>query len=72
MADFRDKFDEEVIKLSGSTLRRLLKRTADFSISNYVALQSDCEKKWNFHNSFFFSGTLATTIGQRLKIFVET
>ena len=35
----------------------------NFSISNYVALQSDCEKKWNFHNSFFFSGTLATTIG---------
>ena len=32
MADFRDKFDEEVIKLSGSTLRRLLKRTADFSL----------------------------------------
>ena len=60
MADFREKFDEEIIILKGSTLRKLLKRTADFSISNYMALQNDCEKKWNFHNSFFFSGTLGS------------
>ena len=62
-AKFKAKFDEDDFTLSGATLRTILKRTADFSISNYMALHRDCEKKWNFHNAFFFAGTIATTIG---------
>jgi len=69
MADFKAKFDEDVFVLSGATLRKILKRTADFSISNYMALHRDCEKKWNFHNAFFFAGTIATTIGVFLELF---
>jgi len=30
---------------------------------NLNRLQTDCHEKWNYHNAFFFAGTLATTIG---------
>ena len=56
-------FDSETLVLSGSTMRSVIERTAQFSINNYLALSSDCTDNWNFHNSFFFAGTVATTIG---------
>lgn len=30
---------------------------------NYVTATSHCQNQWNFHSSFFFAGTVATTIG---------
>ena len=29
----------------------------------YTELETACNMKWNFHNSLFFAGTVATTIG---------
>ena len=56
-------FDAETLVLHGKTMRSVIERTAQFSINNYLALSSDCTNNWNFHNSFFFAGTVATTIG---------
>jgi hypothetical protein len=32
-------------------------------LDNYVTAKSHCKNQWNFHSSFFFAGTVATTIG---------
>ena len=37
--------------------------TAQFVVNNIVHLKEDCTDNWNFHNAFFFAGTVATTIG---------
>jgi len=58
MTDLQGKFDDETITISGYTFRKLLKRSADFGITNYMALQTDCTTEWDYHNAFFFSGTL--------------
>jgi hypothetical protein len=39
MTDLQNKFDDEIIKINGYTFRLLLKRSADFGIENYMALQ---------------------------------
>ena len=59
----RGKFNEENIVISGLHLRRVMKQSAKFGIENYQRLQQQCVKNWNYHNAFFFAGTLATTIG---------
>ena len=56
-------FESETLVLSGSTMRSVMERTAQFSINNYLTLSRDCTDNWDFHNSFFFAGTVATTIG---------
>ena len=63
LAQMESNFDDEVITMSGRVLRKIMKETAHFGVNNYVKLESDCHDKWNYHNSFFFAGTLATTIG---------
>lgn len=63
LAQMEDNFDDEVITMTGGVLREIMKKTAHFGVNNYVKLESDCHDKWNYHNSFFFAGTLATTIG---------
>ena len=50
-------FDEETLNLRGEVMRTVIERTAQFSIKNYLGLNSDCTDNWNFHNSFFFAGT---------------
>ena len=40
-----------------------MRKAANVAVNNYARLETDCKKQWNFHNSFFFAGTLATTIG---------
>ena len=57
----RGKFNEENIIISGLNLRRVMKQSAKFGIENYQRLQQQCVKNWNYHNAFFFAGTLATT-----------
>ena len=47
----------------GLIVKDVLERTAKFGVENYLALQERCTNNWNFHNSFFFAGTVATTIG---------
>ena len=56
-------FNDEILRIKGETVRRVMERTAQFGINNYLALQRDCTDNWNFHNAFFFAGTVATTIG---------
>jgi len=43
--------------------RKIMRKAANVAVNNYARLETDCKKQWNFHNSFFFAGTLATTIG---------
>lgn len=66
MTDLQSKFDDETIKISGYTFRKLLKRSADFGITNYMALQNDCTTEWDYHNAFFFSGTLGSYINRSI------
>ena len=56
-------FNEETLSISGLIVKDVLERTAKFGVENYLALQERCTNNWNFHNSFFFAGTVATTIG---------
>lgn len=63
LAEMEPEFDNETIIISGKTLRMIMKKTAHFGVNNYLRLQTDCHEKWNYHNAFFFAGTLATTIG---------
>ena len=51
------------ITLTGDTLRALMQQSARFGIEHYSQLKELCNKKWDYHNAFFFTGTLATTIG---------
>jgi len=50
-------FNEESLQISGKTMRKVIQRTAQFGIHNFLALQTECTNNWNFHNSFFFAGT---------------
>jgi len=50
-------FNEEILIISGRTMKMVIERTAQFGINNFLALQNDCTDNWNFHNSFFFAGT---------------
>lgn len=50
-------FNEETLVISGRTMRKVIQRTAQFGIHNFLALQTECTDNWNFHNSFFFAGT---------------
>ena len=45
-----------------------MRKAANVAVNNYARLETDCKKQWNFHNSFFFAGTLATTIGSFSKL----
>ena len=63
LANMGRNFDDEIITMTGRVLRKIMKDTAHFGVNNYVKLDSVCHHKWNYHNSFFFAGTLATTIG---------
>ena len=68
-------FNDETLIIRGETVRYVMERTAQFGINNYLALQRDCTQHWNFHNAFFFAGTVATTIGLKiltLNLFVTT
>ena len=40
-----------------------MQQSARFGIEHYSQLKELCNKKWDYHNAFFFTGTLATTIG---------
>ena len=59
-----EKFDEETIVLKGKVLRKMLRNVADFSVSNYLNLRFECEDKWNYHDAFFFAGTLGKKTGR--------
>ena len=48
-----------------------MRKAANVAVNNYARLETDCKKQWNFHNSFFFAGTLATTIGSFSKDFQQ-
>ncbi|CAG5079392.1 Oidioi.mRNA.OKI2018_I69.PAR.g9243.t1.cds [Oikopleura dioica] len=56
-------FDLEEITLTGKALRAIMQKTAQFGVNNYLSLNKDCHERWNYHNAFFFAGTLASTIG---------
>ncbi|CBY08105.1 unnamed protein product [Oikopleura dioica] len=58
-----EDFDHEILIVSGKTMRKVIQRTAQFGINNFLALKTDCTDNWSFHSSFFFAGTVATTIG---------
>ena len=55
-------FDEETLLIKGDNFRHIINRVSHFVINNYISFYK-CDLKWNFHDAFFFAGTIATTIG---------
>ena len=55
-------FADETLLMNGASFRRVIERVSEFVINNYVNFYM-CDLKWNFHDAFFFAGTIATTIG---------
>ncbi|CAG5096242.1 Oidioi.mRNA.OKI2018_I69.XSR.g14531.t1.cds [Oikopleura dioica] len=57
---------EQSVSIKRTDLAELLTKAAHFSIDNYQQLQSQCHGgnlRWDYHNAFFFAGSLASTIG---------
>ena len=46
LADMHQKFDTEVLILTGATIRKLLSQSATMGIENFQTLESSCIKVW--------------------------